>query len=74
MSRSSTFILLGVLVALVPFSGLPAALRALLAVILGAFVLGLGVAERTRQVREAQVAHPAPEPVTDPAPHGVSPI
>ena len=74
MSRSSTLILLGVLIALVPFSGLPAALRALLAVILGASVLGLGVAERSRQVREAQATHPAPEPLTDPASHGVSPI
>jgi len=47
MSRASTLILLGVLVILVPFSGVPVSLRSLLAVILGACVLGIGLGMRT---------------------------
>ncbi|MEK7114127.1 MAG: hypothetical protein AAB850_01090 [Patescibacteria group bacterium] len=58
MSRTSTLILLGVLVILAPFSGLPASLRSLLAVILGACVLGIGISERAREVRNKQPPSP----------------
>ena len=51
MSRSSTLILLGVLTILAPFSGLPIALRNLLAAIFGACVLGIGISLRTREAR-----------------------
>ena len=46
MSRASTFILLGVLVILVPFSGLPVTIRSLLSVIFGACILGIGLSMR----------------------------
>ena len=46
MSRSSTLILLGVLIILAPFTGLPFSLRALLTVIFGACVLGIGLSMR----------------------------
>ena len=51
MSRTSVLILLGVLVILTPFSGLPASLRTLLAVILGACVSGMGFSQRAREAR-----------------------
>ncbi|MDP2665459.1 MAG: hypothetical protein Q8P23_02310 [bacterium] len=54
MSRASTLILLGILTILTPFSGLPMAFRSLLAVIFGATVLGIGLGERAKEVREAQ--------------------
>jgi hypothetical protein len=78
MSRTSTLILLGILVILTPFSGLPMAIRSLLEVIFGACVFGIGLALR---VHEARSAHPpvetlAPNPseVLRQEPHGVSPI
>lgn len=77
MSRASTLILLGALVILTPFSGLPVAIRSLLAVFFGACVLGVGFSLRTREVRHAQLlaeTPAAPEPVTYPEPQGVSPI
>ncbi|MCX6787166.1 MAG: hypothetical protein NTY93_01415 [Candidatus Kaiserbacteria bacterium] len=46
MSRASFLILLGVLVILAPFSGLPMAFRSLLAVIFGSCVLGIGLSMR----------------------------
>jgi len=49
MSRPSTLILLGILVILVPFSGLPITFRNLLAIILGACVLGIGLALRVHK-------------------------
>ena len=75
MSRTSTLILLGVLVILAPFSGLPVAVRNLLAVIFGACVLGIGLSMRAREAHAAQQAvetPPAPEPVLPP--QGISPI
>ncbi|MFZ3044260.1 MAG: hypothetical protein WA058_04120 [Minisyncoccia bacterium] len=76
MSRTSTLILLGVLTILLPFSGLPAAFRSLLAVIFGACVLGIGLALRAQEARSMRPqadapASAAPEPVQS---HGVSPI
>lgn len=47
MSRAGSLILLGILVILAPFSGLPMALRSLLAVIFGACVLGIGLSMRS---------------------------
>jgi len=70
MSRSSSLILLGVLIVLVPFSGLPSALRVLLTVIFGAIVLGFGIAERAEKVAESRAALTAAPSV----PHEISPI
>jgi len=60
MSRSSTLILLGVLVILAPFSGLPITFRNLFAVIFGACVLGIGLSMRAREVRSAAAAIESP--------------
>lgn len=74
MSRASTLILLGILTILVPFSGLPIAIRNLLAVIVGSCVLGIGVALRARDVQKMQQsAGTSSEPPAGP-PAGVSPI
>ena len=79
MSRSSILIVLGVLTILAPFSGLPIALRTLLAIGFGAAVLGIGVAERSREQRQMLAASspsttvPEPESVVEP-PHLISPI
>ncbi len=51
MSRTGTLILLGVLVMLTPFSGLPVALRSLLLVVFGLSVLGIGLSLRVSEVR-----------------------
>ena len=72
MSRSSALILLGILVILAPFSGLPASLRSLLSIVLGACVLGIGAALRARETHRA--APPAPAPPPEAPPQGVSPI
>lgn len=81
MSRNSTLILLGILIVLVPFSGLPMAFRTFLAVILGACVAGIGVALRSREARnrrqsaEASVSPVAPPGTPAPTPpSGVSSI
>lgn len=62
MSRSSALILVGILAMLTPFSGLPGSFRTLIAVVLGAVVLGIGLAERARAARPA----PAPNPPAGP--------
>jgi hypothetical protein len=54
MSRTSALLLLGVLIMLVSFSGLPVALRTLLTVVFGILVLGIGLSLRTHEVRQAQ--------------------
>lgn len=56
MSRTSALILLGVLVILIPFSGLPVALRTLLTVVCGIAVLGIGLMLRTHEVHHAKSA------------------
>ena len=48
MSRTSALILLGVLILLVPFSGLPISFRSLLTLVFGACVLGIGLSLRAR--------------------------
>ena len=84
MSRASTLLLIGVLTLLVPFSGLPASIRALLTVLLGAAVLGVGLSLRVRDVRRAQGdtpprdAAPTPEmlaaPLSEMPPRDVSSV
>lgn len=54
MSRNSTLILIGVLTVLIPFSGLPIAIRTLLTVISGACVFGIGLALRTAEAHKVQ--------------------
>ncbi len=46
MSKSSLLVLLGILVILAPFSGMPIALRNLSEVIFGIIVLGMGLSMR----------------------------
>lgn len=48
MSRVSMLILLGIVNMLVPFSGLPVALRSLLVVVIGACVFSIGLSFRSR--------------------------
>lgn len=80
MSRSSTLILLGILVILAPFSGLPIAMRSLLAVIFGACVLGIGLSLRAREARHTMTSVPGEarnaqaEAKTPPPPPSISPI
>jgi hypothetical protein len=81
MSRTSALLLLGVLIMLVSFSGLPVALRTLLTVVFGILVLGIGLSLRTHEVRQAQspLAATPPEPqvsasISSDIPTSVSPI
>ena len=69
MSRTSTLILIGILIILTPFSGLPIAIRTLLTVLFGACVSGIGLTLRTHEVRAVK-----PPVGTPPSPSGVSPI
>lgn len=55
MSRTSTLILLGVLIILAPFSGLPSALWRLLEVIFGTGVLIIGLSLRSHNESRPQV-------------------
>ena len=73
MSRASMLILLGILTMFVPFSGLPIAIRSLLAVIFGACIFGIGLSLRIHHARSVQmsVEAPAPEPVP---PQTISPM
>lgn len=72
MSRTSTLILLGILIILAPFSGLPVAIRSLLAVVFGAAVAGIGLSMRTHEVQSAQL--PVEPPAVEPTPPSISPI
>lgn len=77
MSRSSTLILIGILILVTPFSGLPSAFRTLLLVIFGAIALGLGIAERAEIANVSRTLlekATTPEPLGHEPPHGVSPI
>lgn len=80
MSRSGILIVLGVLVILIPVSGLSSASRSFLSIVLGAAVLGIGLSLRTRSAHGSPT-HPDTEPSPHPSPspephvpHGVSPI
>ena len=78
MSRNSTLILLGILVVLTPFSGLPIAFRTLLTVIFGACVAGIGFSLRTHEVQNAAATQITPlvepETVEPVAPQTISPM
>jgi hypothetical protein len=75
MSRSSTLILLGILVVLAPFSGLPITIRNLLALVFGVCVLGIGLSMRAREVRSAHPPIETATPVAEPEPPSIiSPI
>jgi hypothetical protein len=52
MSRTGTLILLGVLVILIPFSGLPVAIRSSLLVISGISVLSIGLFLRVNESKD----------------------
>ena len=54
MSRTSALILLGVLILLVPFSGLPISFRSLLTLVFGACVLGIGLSLRARDAESVK--------------------
>lgn len=79
MSRASLLIVIGVLAILAPFSGLPVSARSLIAVVLGAAVIGIGIAERSREQHrlvavQSSSALPAPhtaepEPAAEPEAH-----
>ncbi len=56
MSRTSALILLGVLIILIPFSGLPIALRTLLQELCGVSVLGIALMLRTHEVQRTEAA------------------
>ncbi len=58
MSRASTLILFGILIILVPFSGLPISLRTALTVLFGLVVCGMGISFRARDVVRAQPEEP----------------
>ncbi len=78
MSRSGLLILLGVVTAFMPFSGLPSSWFPLLLPLLGLPTAAIGFAIRASQVREAKERGAAPltAAADEPAamPHGVSPI
>lgn len=66
MSRASMIIILGILIMLVPFSGLPIAYRSFMVVVFGLCVLGLGVSLRAREVRKMQSnIEPPPSDVSE---------
>lgn len=71
MSRTSTLILLGILIVLTPFSGFPISFRTLLAVVFGACVSGIGLSMRAHEVRGPLPSVEAPPTVP---PQDVSPI
>ncbi|MFI5260582.1 MAG: hypothetical protein ACHQU0_02190 [Candidatus Paceibacteria bacterium] len=54
MSRTSTLILLGILVILTPFSGLPIAIRSLFIVAFGIAILGIGLSLRANEVHHSE--------------------
>lgn len=65
MSRSSTLILLGLLIVITPFSGLPTALRTFLLVLFGALVVAIAFLIRSREVESARAAA-LPQTVSEP--------
>jgi hypothetical protein len=73
MSRSSTLIVLGVVTLLVPFSGLPIALRSILIVALGASVAGIGLLLRSQETARRQPPSQM-QPSEPTPPQGISPI
>lgn len=77
MSRSGLLILLGIVTALMPFSGLPSSWFPFLLPLLGLPVAAIGFSIRVAHVREAKEREATPFTATaEPTvmPHGVSPI
>ncbi len=83
MSRSGILIVLGVLIILAPFSGLPVSIRSFLAVVFGAGVSVMGLMLRSSEIRsrrsqvapaEAETPEVSGEEVATAEPRGVSPI
>lgn len=83
MSRTSILILLGVLIILAPFSGLPVGIRSFSTVVLGACVAIIGLMVRGNEAKGQRASasatlspsadeSPAPELASPPS--GVSPI
>jgi hypothetical protein len=65
-------IVLGVLLLLTPFSGLPVAIRTLLTVALGALVVGIGIFERSKV--DSRTSTPPHEPPVAAQPATISRI
>lgn len=58
MSRALMLLILGILVMLAPFSGLPMSILAWILPVLGALVLAIGVSyKRERRTRPEPIAH-----------------
>ncbi len=72
MSRTSTTIILGILIILTPFSGLPVAIRSLLLVVFGLGVLMVGFSMRKHEVSSAAAPVMPNEPTPEPAEHPVA--
>ncbi len=71
MSRAGMLIFLGVLTIITPFSGLPIAIRSLLAVIFGACIFGIGLSFRIHHARRAQISAEVPIPELNNSPSEV---
>ncbi len=69
MSRTGILILVGILTIITPYSGLPVAMRSLLAVVFGAIVVSVGVSLRAREVKVADATKEAPSAVLSEEPH-----
>lgn len=76
MSRTSTLITLGVLVILMPFSGLPASIRTSLLIVFGAIIASIGLAMRLHEARSVTASSTEKvETSEEPAPPStISPI
>ena len=59
MSREATLILVGILVAISPFSGLPRSWLAVILPFLGLVTIGIGYAMRHEQVKVKRLEEPA---------------
>lgn len=62
MSNASTLIVLGILGIILPFSGLPVAIRSFLTVVFGAWIIGIGFSLRKQSVKEVQPPPPPAPP------------
>ncbi|MEK7086383.1 MAG: hypothetical protein AAB951_01180 [Patescibacteria group bacterium] len=54
MSRTGALILIGILILITPFSGLPEAIRTFLIVVFGVCVLGIGLSLRTHEANKTK--------------------
>lgn len=72
MSRTSTTIILGILIILTPFSGLPIAIRSLLLVVFGLGVLVIGFSMRKHEASSAAAPAPSSDPMPEPVEHPIA--